>query len=159
VRRPRAALLPGVALGLLLGAAAAHADPALDWMLNCRGCHGAEGAGVGDAVPRLAGEVARFLAVPGGREFLIRVPGVAQSELDDVRLAALLTWMVARFGPREIAAAAAPFSAIQVGRLRRRPLVDVAGVRRAVLGVRTSAPAELRTDAAAVPAARAPRRR
>lgn len=118
---------------LVLAAAAARADPATDWMLHCRGCHGAEGAGAGEAVPRLAGEVARFLAPPGGREFLVRVPGVAQSELDDARLAALLTWMVRRFGPADLATASAPFTADEVGRLRRRPLIDVAGARRALL--------------------------
>lgn len=137
-----------LALALAAGAPAVRADPALDWMLHCRGCHGADGAGVGDAVPRLADEVARYLALPGGREFLVRVPGVAQSELDDVRLAALLTWMVERFGPADAAAGAAPFTAAEVGPLRRRPLVDVARVRE-----------RIRTGAAAGSDARAPRRR
>jgi len=127
-------LLVGVlALGATLIATGVRADPERDWMLHCRGCHGAEGSGVGDAVPRLANGVARFLTVPGGREFLQRVPGVAQSELNDERLATLLTWMVRRFGPADAAEAAAPFTAEEVGRLRRSPLVDVAGVRRALV--------------------------
>jgi hypothetical protein len=138
----------GAALVLALAVPAASADPATDWMLHCRGCHGADGGGVEGAVPRLAGEVARFLPLPGGREFLVRVPGVAQSELDDARLAALLTWMVTRFGPADLAGDAAPFTAAEVGALRRQPLVDVAGVRE-----------RIRTGGAADSDGRAPRRR
>lgn len=152
-------LAAAAALGVALAATPARADPALDWTLHCRGCHGADGAGMGDAVPRLAGEVARFLAVSGGREYLIRVPGVAQSELDDVRLARLLTWMVRRFGPPEPAAAAAPFTAAEVGALRVRPLVDVAGARRALLAEARGSGPELRSDARDGSAGRVPRRR
>jgi hypothetical protein len=153
--------LAAAALVLAAASSVARADPALDWMLHCRGCHGADGAGVGDAVPRLAGEVARFLAVPGGREFLVRVPGVAQSELSDDRLATLLTWLVRRFGPTGPAAAAPPFTAAEVGRWRREPLVDVAGTRRAlVVGFGAAAGREpVRTDAGAGSDGRAPRRR
>ena len=122
-----------VLAGVLAGPPLLVAGPSLDWMLHCRGCHGAAGAGVPGSVPRLAGEVARFLDVPGGREFLIRVPGVAQSELDDARLAVLLTWMVRRFGPAASAAAAPPFGAAEVGALRRRPLTRVGPVRAALI--------------------------
>ena len=120
-------------LGVLAHAAPSAADPPLDWMLHCRGCHGADAAGVAGSVPRLDGEVARFLDVPGGRAFLIRVPGVAQSELNDQRLAALLTWMVGRFGPAASAAAATPFGQDEVAELRRRPLTRVGPVRAALL--------------------------
>lgn len=155
MRRRGAAL----ALAGALAVPVARADPAFDWMLHCRGCHGVDGAGIDDAVPRLAGEVARLLAVPGGREFLIRVPGVAQSELDDARLAALLTWMVRRFGPSEIARAAAPFAAGEVAALRRRPLVDVAGARRALLGRPAARATGIRTGGTTGPDGREPRRR
>ena len=39
--------------------------------------------------------------VPGGREYLMRVPGTSQSELDDAQTAALLNWMVREFSPAE----------------------------------------------------------
>ena len=68
-------------------------------MLNCRGCHGPDGAGAPGAAPSFRGQVAKFLSVPGGREYLIRVPGTAQSELDDAHTAALLTWLVREFSP------------------------------------------------------------
>ena len=56
-----------------------------DYMLHCRGCHGPDGAGLPGAAPYFRGQLARFLSVPGGREYLVRVPGTAQSELSDAR--------------------------------------------------------------------------
>jgi len=62
-----------------------HERPALDYAVTCQGCHRADGAGTPGTVPALAGSVGKFLRVPGGREFLVRVPGVAQAPLDDTR--------------------------------------------------------------------------
>ena len=88
------------------------------WMLNCQGCHRADGSGTGSEVPAMPGIVARFLNVPGGREFLIRVPGVATSPLDDRSLALLVNWMLARFDPGHIPGDFTPFTAEEVSRLR-----------------------------------------
>src|SRR5262245_58917235 len=76
-----------------LAAAAAAAPPAEDYLLHCSGCHGQSGAGVPGVVPPLSG-LSSFLASPEGRAYLVRVPGVAQSSLDDERLAALLNWVM-----------------------------------------------------------------
>jgi mono/diheme cytochrome c family protein len=129
--RLRHAALPA-ALWLLAGAARAE-SPEVLYMLHCQGCHRPDGAGAPGSVPPLAGSVARFLAVPGGREFLVRVPGSSQSPLDDAELAAVLNWMVLRFGPDDLARAAAPFDAAEIARVRRPPLTDVAGTRRELL--------------------------
>jgi hypothetical protein len=67
--------------------------------------------------------------VSGGREYLIRVPGSAQSPLDDAELAALLNWLIERFGPPEVAASFTPFTAEEVTRVRTPPLTDVQSVR------------------------------
>ena len=56
-------------------------------MLHCQGCHGPDGSGAPGAVPDFHNQVGKFLLVPGGREYLIRVPGVSQSELNDARVA------------------------------------------------------------------------
>src|SRR6185503_18374901 len=93
-----------VVLGTLGWAAVVAADPALDYTLNCQGCHRADGAGTPGSVPALAGSVARFLAVPGGREYLVRVPGVSQAGLDDAALADVLNWMVDRFDREHVPA-------------------------------------------------------
>lgn len=119
------------ALGLCLAAGPAPASPEVDYMLHCQGCHLPDGRGKRGAVPSLVGSVGRFAALPAGREFLVRVPGSAQSPLDDAALAALLTWMVQRFGP--LPPGFEPFSAAEVARLRQPPLTDVAARRRALL--------------------------
>jgi mono/diheme cytochrome c family protein len=121
----------GAGLVLALAAGAAAASPEVDYMLHCQGCHLPDGRGKPGAVPSLVDSVGRFAALAAGREFLVRVPGSAQSALDDASLAALLTWMVRRFGP--VPPGFEPFSAQEVGRLRQPPLIDVAGRRREIL--------------------------
>ena len=113
--------------------------PRNDYMLQCQGCHLADGGGSYAAgtdeiggVPSLRGFVGRFLAVPGGREYLIRVPGGAQSPLSDAELAAVLNWMIREFDPEAVSQDFIPFGAQEVAR-HRRPLVDVETVRRALL--------------------------
>lgn len=128
------------ALALLAGLAAGdacRADPALDYMLNCQGCHRPDGAGTPGSVPALRGSMARFVAVPGGREYLARVPGVAQSALGDAELAALLNWMLAYFDPEHVAPGFRPYAADEVGRLRRAPLLEVDRLRAALLARRS----------------------
>lgn len=126
----RAAAAAAAAVGLAAGHAGAMGGPPLDYTLACAGCHRADGTGTPGSIPPLAGSVARYLAVPGGREFLVRVPGVAQAALDDAALAAVLNWMVLRFDPAHVPGDFVPYDAAEVGRLRREPLTDVARVRR-----------------------------
>lgn len=102
----------------------------VDYMLGCQGCHLDNGQGFPEhGVPSLAGYVGNFLRVPGGREFLVQVPGTAQSGLSDARLAAMLNWMLLAFSPNETPADFAPYSAAEVGRLRAHPLVTVKATR------------------------------
>jgi mono/diheme cytochrome c family protein len=117
------------AAGLLAAAPAAGESPRVLYMLHCQGCHLADGSGRPGEVPSLAGTLAAFLAVPGGRAFLVQVPGSASSPLSDAELAAVLNWMVAAFAPAQAAAGAAAYDAAEVARHRATPLVDVAGAR------------------------------
>jgi mono/diheme cytochrome c family protein len=107
--------------------------PAIDYALNCQGCHLANGAGTPGSVPALAGSVAKFLSVPGGREYLVRVPGVAQSTLEDAELAEVLNWMLARFDSEHVPAGFRPYTGDEVGRLRKNPLTNVVRVRSELL--------------------------
>jgi len=133
-------------LALIVWGVSAHAEtPQVDYLLQCQGCHRADGSGTPNSVPPLRDFVGRFLTVPGGREYLIRVPGSAQSPLDDAELAAVLNWMIERFGPAETSAAFTPFSAEEVARLRRPPLTDVESVRSDLLS-RMPAPNALSAD-------------
>jgi mono/diheme cytochrome c family protein len=124
-----------LALAVALAAAgpAAALAPHVEYALNCQGCHRADGAGTPNSVPPLAGSVARFLAVPGGREYLVQVPGVAQAPLDDATLAAVMNWMLARFDAAHLPRDFTPYGAEEIGRLRTKPLTDVEGLRRRLL--------------------------
>lgn len=108
-------------------------DPALDYVLHCQGCHQAGGSGLPGAVPQLKDSIARIASLPGGREYVQRVPGVAQAQLDDGAVAALLNWMVSYFDAGHLPADFAPFTAEEVGELRRRPLVHASRARAEVL--------------------------
>jgi hypothetical protein len=127
------AVVLGVALAV--EGSRAGADPARDYMLNCQGCHRADGAGTPGSVPALAGSVARFLGVPGGREFLVQVPGVSQAALDDISLAALMNWLVERFDAGHVPPGFRPYTATEIGALRCAPLTDVDGVRARLVAV------------------------
>jgi mono/diheme cytochrome c family protein len=130
--RPAAMLMAGLTL-VTGGASAVSAEaPQILYMLQCQGCHLADGSGAPGSVPSLAG-LERFLAVPGGREYLVRVPGSAQSPLSDAELAAVLNWMIREFGLPEVAADFAPYSAGEVAGVRHPPLTDVDDVRRDLL--------------------------
>ena len=125
-----------VALVLALGAANAWGDDLevnaerarVNYMLNCQGCHLPDGDGVGD-IPRMKGFVGNFLRVPGGREFVVRVPGSANAALDDEALAELLNWMLLEISAAQLPENFAPYTAEEVGRYRAQPLSDVNAVR------------------------------
>jgi mono/diheme cytochrome c family protein len=121
-------------LALASAATAAHAySPETNYTLHCQGCHLADGIASVDKVPALAGSVAQFLRVPEGRAFLVRVPGVANAQLADADLAALLDWTLRRFDAANLPADFVPYTADEVHRLRAEPLVDIAPARRRLL--------------------------
>jgi hypothetical protein len=93
-----------------------------NWTLNCQGCHRPDGTGSDVTAPSLAGTVAKFLWVPGGREYLIRVPGVATSPLSNDDLAEVVNWMLWRFDKEHLPSNFRPFTAAEMGRLRDQPL-------------------------------------
>ena len=92
------------------------------WTLNCQGCHRPDGTGSSGTAPSLAGTVARFLSVPGGREYLGRVPGVATSPLSSADLSEVMNWMLWRFDKEHLPADFQPYSAAEIAQLRGSPL-------------------------------------
>ena len=127
------AVLTAAAVGVLV-ASGVSADPPTDYILHCRGCHRPDGSGVPGGAPSFRGQLAKFLWVPGGREYLVRVPGTAQSELSDARVAALLNWMLRDFSANSLPSDFVPFTEQEVARHRRLPLSDVDTVRRLLVG-------------------------
>jgi hypothetical protein len=105
-----------------------------NWTLNCQGCHRFDGSGSDATAPGIAGTVAKFLLVPGGREYLIRVPGVATSPLSDANLAEVMNWMLWRFDKENLTASFQPYTAAEVAPLRARPLrLEASQMRNALL--------------------------
>ncbi len=121
-----------LSIGLLAGDASAG-SPHVDYMLQCQGCHLADGRGSPGAVPSLVDRIGLFLTVPEGRAFLVQVPGSAQSPLDDAALAGVLNWMIRSYGPARIARDFRPYEAAEVARYRSRPLIDVEARRRELI--------------------------
>jgi len=86
--------------------------------------------------------VAKFLHVPGGREYLGRVPGVATAPISDAELADLLNWTLYRFDGAHVPADFKPYSASEIGKLRKVPLRTDAPAMRAELVEKINALAE-----------------
>lgn len=109
----------------------AHGARAL-YVLHCAGCHGMDGSGSASArVPDMR-QVGRFLRVPGGREFLVQVPGVMGSGLDDAQVAQVSNWVLATLAADSVPSVHRPYDAAEIGRLRRQVLTDVGAVRAAL---------------------------
>jgi len=104
-------------------------EPQINYILHCQGCHLADGAGTPEKVPALKNEVGRFLQVPGGREFLVQVPGTSQSALTDAEVAAVLNWILENFSSEQLPADFVPYTKEEIPHYRRQPLTDVAVVR------------------------------
>ena len=82
----------------------------VNYMLNCQGCHGPTGAGTADgSVTVMTDFVGKFLLVPGGRKYLVQVPGSANAPLSDQKLAELLNWMLWRVSPKQVPADFVPY--------------------------------------------------
>jgi hypothetical protein len=104
-------------------------SPQINYILHCQGCHLADGAGTPEKVPALKNEVGRFLQVPGGREFLIQVPGTSQSALTDAEVAAVLNWILENFSSEQLPAGFVPYTAEEISHYRRQPLANALKVR------------------------------
>ena len=104
------------------------------YTLNCWGCHRANGEGVAGTAPPLI-NAADFLRVPGGREYLIRVPGVSQSMLDDADTALVMNWIIETFSRGRVPADFQPFTAAEIHHARAEPhLFDITEIRAQLLG-------------------------
>ena len=157
-----------LALALALAttaAAAGHAEPPSDaasaahaerhFILACSGCHLADGSGSpAKGIPSMRGALGRFLQVPGGREFIVQVPGVMNSPLKDREIAELMNWLVPHVSADTAPLAMAPYTEDEIARLRRTRPVDVPAARKAVVARAHAAGIEIDPDSAKSAAAR-----
>ena len=130
---------------LLLVSATAHAAPALpeltgpqsDYVEHCSGCHGMQGNSAPAPIPVLRDRVGYFMCTREGRDYLIRLPNVAYSAIDDNQeLADMMNFIVFGLGGQSAPKNAKPFTAPEVARLRRDPLAttSLVAARQRVVG-------------------------
>ncbi|MGG4605349.1 c-type cytochrome [Paenalcaligenes sp. Me131] len=103
-----------------------------DYMLQCAGCHRYDGQGVESrGIPSFVDSIGLFSRMVDGRAYMIRVPGSAQSQLNNDELAMVLNYIVARFSPEEFERNGFRlFSAAEVGASRPYRFDDVAAARK-----------------------------
>ena len=105
------------------------------FVLHCAGCHGLDAAGSpARYVPDLR-SLGQFLQVPGGREFIISVPGVMGSGLNDEQVARVINGLLTTLAASSVPSHEAPYTREEVARARAKPLVDVAGRRRELIEI------------------------
>jgi len=104
--------------------------PDQNYVLFCAGCHRPDGSGVSRKVPSLHATLPLLLRTEGGREYVLRVPGVSNSALTDKGVAQVLNWAVEHFVRPEDRATWAPFTPEAVRAARRLPLPSVRAARR-----------------------------
>jgi hypothetical protein len=104
-----------------------------NYMLNCMGCHLADGSGAPGKVPSLRDSLARLSTSSAGRRYLVQVPGSSQSPLSNLELAQVLNWMVRNLSRGALADGFTEFTAVEVADYRRVTLVNVADTRAQLL--------------------------
>lgn len=106
----------------------------VQYVHHCSGCHLADGSGAPTkGIPSMRGTLGLFLQVPGGREYVVQVPGVMNSPLSDDDVANLMNWILPMLAADTTWANAAPYTAEEIARLRRSRPLDVAAVRAELL--------------------------
>lgn len=128
---PPVTILVSFFLGLLAAAGLRATEPIVqfsprqsDFVLACAGCHGVDGFSNSKLVPSLKGRVGYYLNLPEGRAYLSRLPNVAFSAMSDEKLAAVLNYMVFEIGAGSAPAGTKPYTAAEVGKLRKQPLTE-----------------------------------
>src|SRR5271167_1511505 len=96
-------------------------QPAVNFQLHCMGCHLADGSGESGRVPSIRRSLVLFSATPAGRDYVVRVPGVAQSPLSDEETAALLNWMARNLSDVPLPPGFADYTASEIKSLRAQP--------------------------------------
>ena len=105
----------------------------LKYVLHCAGCHNEDGSAEPGIVPKMKGDISKFLAVEEGRIFLIQAPGAANSYLNDGELASLLNWVVHEFDAEHVPVDFEPYTAIEVARYRGTAVSNARKIREALI--------------------------
>ena len=88
----------------------------------CGGCHGNQGVSAPEIIPTIRGMSGQFLCTEEGRSYMVRLPNLALSPLDDEMLAALMNFVAFDMGGGDKSVYPL-YSAEEVGALRKTPLI------------------------------------
>jgi len=119
-----------LALLISLHAAYAVADPRINYLLHCSGCHLPNGESAPPEVPSLRDQLGAIASSSVGRDYLARVPGAAQTPLSDSELAEVLNWVLREFNAQSLPESFVPLTASEVAQSRQNVLVDPEGYRK-----------------------------
>ncbi|BFM08051.1 c-type cytochrome [Halioxenophilus aromaticivorans] len=102
----------------------------IHYMLQCQGCHLANGTGTTTGVPDMTEYGALLLKQKQGRKFFIQVPGASNAALNNKQLAAVLNYIV-----DEILQAddVDDFTEQEIANSRGKPLGDVVAHRKSLI--------------------------
>lgn len=103
-----------------------------NYQMLCQGCHTPDGMG-GKSIPKVNGFIGYFLQTEMSRDYLVRVPGSANSALNDKQLAEVLNWMILEFGGESVPENMQYYTAEEVEKLRQEPLFEVVEYRNMLL--------------------------
>lgn len=95
-----------------------------NYQMFCQGCHTPDGTG-GKSVPKIKSFIGYFLQKQLAREYLVRVPGSANSPLNNEQLAEVLNWMILEFGGESVPKNMQYYTTNEVAKLRQKPLFEV----------------------------------
>ena len=128
-----------IALSCALRPALAY-EPLVNYQLHCMGCHLADGSGQPGRVPSVRRTLVLFSQFPEGRDYVARVPGVAQSPLSNEDTAALLNWMARNLSDVKLPPGVADYSAAEIQAPRTHPLAAVKPIRARLLRTAAAPP-------------------
>lgn len=75
-------------------------------------------------MPSLREELGRLVGIPGGRDYIVRVPGASQAPVTDQQLADILNFVLTEFNHRTLAKDFKPLTESEVSGSRRNILSD-----------------------------------
>jgi hypothetical protein len=75
-----------------------------------------------------------LIATQAGRDYLVRVPGVAQTPMTDEQVAEVLNWVLQNFNAETLPADFRPYTAEEVAAVRGKVLTNPLQAREEILG-------------------------
>ena len=109
----------------------------MNYTLQCMGCHTPDGSGVAGRVPSIRTTLLPFARMAEGRQFLVQVPGSAQSTLSNAELAQLLNWMIENLSAEPTRKDYKRFTEEEVAGYRTHALVEVRATRERLLAAQS----------------------